>query len=430
MYEEPVSPLTRLWYGVRKKTADTVGRQAVGFVRGRVAGMALIDAEGHSVVEAGQIIDDEVIARAEDAEILGSLVASVIIAQAQDFTEKAAEHLGRTAAGRELWAEGTAGEYAKALNYTGYVTADDVTDIRGNVIVPADKRIDETDVQAARAAGQLSALLFSVQQGGSGQGSRKRSRKASSEQLPRMQNAFIEDIPDSDFIGEIVASQASDAQLPEDMPMKEPSAEAESARTAPITPVRRSVPLVTRPPAGKEQGDGLVVDTVTPRYGKQAEAGPLVVLRRAALEDAPELARLQWDASVEDVALSSYGFNQFAAEFKMFLREAISRDEWTIWVAENETERRLVGSIYLHAVLNMPQMGLSKRRHGFIAHIYVEPGYREKEVGQNLMDAVLRSAQEQGLSFLIAMPGRRSVALLQRAGFAASQEAMIYRFRK
>ena len=68
MYEEPVSPLTRLWYGVRKKTVDTVGRQAVGFVRGRVAGMTLIDAEGNTVVEAGQVIDDDVIARAEEAE--------------------------------------------------------------------------------------------------------------------------------------------------------------------------------------------------------------------------------------------------------------------------------------------------------------------------------------------------------------------------
>ena len=128
--------------------------------------------------------------------------------------------------------------------------------------------------------------------------------------------------------------------------------------------------------------------------------------------------------------MSSYGFNSYATEFKMFLREAINRDEWTIWVAEDETERRLVGSIYLHAVLNMPQMGLSKRRHGFIAHVYVEPEYRDSAVGQNLMDAVLRSAQEQGLSFLIAMPGRRSVELLQRTGFTTSQEAMIYRFRK
>src|SRR5579884_1309126 len=242
MYEEPVSPLTRLWYGVRKKTADTVGRQAVGFVRGRVAGMSLIDAEGSSVVEAGQVVDDEVIARAEEADILGSLVASVIIGQAQDLTEKAAGHLGRTAIGQQLWAEGTAGEYAEALNYTGYVTADDVTDIRGNIIVPADKRIDETDIQAARAAGQLPALLFAVKQGGSGRGSGKRSPKTSSDRLPRMQNAFVEDIPDSDFIGEVVASQAPDAPPSPDMSTWEPPAEAEAVRTASVTPVRRSVP--------------------------------------------------------------------------------------------------------------------------------------------------------------------------------------------
>src|SRR5579884_3963554 len=271
MYEEPVSPLTRLWYGVRKKTADTVGRQAVGFVRGRVAGMSLIDAEGSSVVEAGQVVDDEVIARAEEA----------------------AGHLGRTAIGQQLWAEGTAGEYAEALNYTGYVTADDVTDIRGNVIVPADKKIDETDIQAARAAGQLSALLYSVKQGGPGRSASK--KKSSAGRLPRMhKNEFVEDIPDSELIGEIAPPpteagkpavraresgrppQAPPTRPPSDLPVWEPPKElegaplasappapSEAARPATVTPVRRSVPLVTRPPAKKEDGDGFAVEMVT-----------------------------------------------------------------------------------------------------------------------------------------------------------------------
>lgn len=405
MYEEPVSPLTRFWHGIRKKTADTVGRQAVGFVRGRVAGTTLVDGTGNVVVEAGQLIDDEVITRAEEAEILGALAASAIMAQAQDLQEKASDHFGKTAQGRENWALNTAEAYAEARHYLGYVTGVDVTDIRGEIVIPAGKKLEEDDIRAAREADQLAALIYSVQQGEAVVTTRK----------PQVKSSETAHRQPSSSDTEASSALDLDALLP-----------------SPPPAARKPLPVIRREPkpeaAGTETSESITLESVTPRYrSRAAEQEEPVWIRVATLDDAPELVRLQWDSSMEEVNISTYGFNQYAAEFKMFLRQALHH-EWTIFAAELESENRLVGSIYLNSLLNMPQMGQTRRRYGFIAHIYVEPDYRQGDVSNNLVNAMFRTAEDQGLNFLIAMPGRYSAGLLQRAGFTSSTEAMIYRF--
>lgn len=166
MPNDATGPLSRLWQGLRKKTSDAVGRQAIGYMRGKIAGSTVTDDAGNVLVDAGHVIDDDVIARAEAAGKLGALASAAAVAQTQDLKEKATEHFEQTPQGRENWALETAEAYAEARRYRGYIAGVDVTNIRGEVIIPAGKQLDEDDIRAAREADQLAALAFSAEQGG------------------------------------------------------------------------------------------------------------------------------------------------------------------------------------------------------------------------------------------------------------------------
>jgi len=166
MAEGPKNPLGRFWQNLRQKTTNAVGRQAAALARGKVAGRAVTDDAGQVLVDAGHVIDDAAIARAEAAGKLADLAAAAMTAQVQDLKEQAAGQYHRTDEGRESWALGTMEAYAQARGYIGYLAGLDVTDIRGNVIVPAGKKIEDADVRAVREADQLAALIFSAQQGG------------------------------------------------------------------------------------------------------------------------------------------------------------------------------------------------------------------------------------------------------------------------
>src|SRR5579884_370121 len=166
MAEEPKNSLGRLWQSMRQKTAEAVGRQAAALARGKVAGKTVTDDAGNILVDAGHVIDDAVLARAEAAGKLAEVAAAAMTAQVQDLKEQAAGQYSRTDEGREAWALGTMEAYAQARRYIGYIAGVEVTDIRGNVIVPAGKKIEDEDVRAVREADQLSALIFSAEQGG------------------------------------------------------------------------------------------------------------------------------------------------------------------------------------------------------------------------------------------------------------------------
>lgn len=150
---------------IREKAGETVARQEAAFVRGKIAGTMVQDDEGAIIVDAGHFIDEAAIARAERAGKLGALVMSAGTAQVQDLREKASDTLGNTQDGREARNLDSVDENREAMTYVGRYTGVDVTDIRGNVVVPAGKKIGAEDVHKAREAGLLSALIYSGKQG-------------------------------------------------------------------------------------------------------------------------------------------------------------------------------------------------------------------------------------------------------------------------
>ena len=166
MADDPGKHGVSLWDRFRNRAADVVAQQSAGLVRGRIAGHDVHDDAGNLIVGAGRVIDDLAIERATDAGKMPALVAAAASAQGQDIKEKLQGEYDRTPDGQERRSLADSDEYLEARGYIRYVAAVEVTDIRGAVLVPAGKVIEDEDVRRAREAGQLAALIYSAQQSG------------------------------------------------------------------------------------------------------------------------------------------------------------------------------------------------------------------------------------------------------------------------
>lgn len=159
--------ISRIWSNMCHKTTEAIAQQEAAWIRGKVAGKPVCDEGGNLLVDAGHPIDAEVIARAKASGKLSALVAAAMTAQAQDLKEKFGEHYSRSPEGQEARALQSADAVVEARRYLGRVLEMDVTDLRGNVIVPAGKPIEQEDIRAAREADQLSALIMAAEQASS-----------------------------------------------------------------------------------------------------------------------------------------------------------------------------------------------------------------------------------------------------------------------
>lgn len=150
--------------GLKKKAGDAVESHEIAMVRGKSAAKTVLTDAGDVIVDAGHPIDDDAIEMARRAGKLNALVASAVSSQAQDFRERTRAAYAATPEGTEARSMASSEQYLEARHYIGYVAAVDVTDIRGNIIVPAGTKIDDEYVRSARDAEQLGSLIYSAQQ--------------------------------------------------------------------------------------------------------------------------------------------------------------------------------------------------------------------------------------------------------------------------
>lgn len=157
--------LDRLQEQVRKAQSavqTTLEREQAAFVLGKVAGRTVMDKNGEIIVESGRVIEQATVERALACGMLTALVSSVAAAGLQDLQERIADVRAATPDGAEERALDSADDYARARLCVGKRAGLDVTDIRGNVLVPRGTQIREADIRAAREAGLLNALIHSA----------------------------------------------------------------------------------------------------------------------------------------------------------------------------------------------------------------------------------------------------------------------------
>lgn len=156
--------LAHWWKGLWSKASGAIEDQQEGFVRGKIAGVAVTDEAGNTLVQAGQRIDDQVLAKARAAGKISALASSVVQAKAQDARETVQTHYAKTENAKEARLLESVEDYREATRYLGRTMPQDVTDIRGNIVVSSGKTLDREDVDRAREMGQLAALVAVAEQ--------------------------------------------------------------------------------------------------------------------------------------------------------------------------------------------------------------------------------------------------------------------------
>ena len=164
MAHDETSGLAHWWHHLKDKASQAVADQEAAFARGKIAGSAVTDDAGELLVDAGQRIDEAVIERARQAGKIGALARAAVAAQTQDLKESVQTHYSRTESGQEARLLDSVEEFRAARAYLGRTLTIDVTDIRGNSVVPAGKTLDDEDIRRARDAGLLGALLVAAEQ--------------------------------------------------------------------------------------------------------------------------------------------------------------------------------------------------------------------------------------------------------------------------
>ena len=103
-----------------------------------------------------------------------------------------------------------------------------------------------------------------------------------------------------------------------------------------------------------------------------------------------------------------------------FARESGRRITWLA-----EAAGRPVGMMNLAIFERMPRPGHEPSRWGYLGNAFILEAYRSQGIGTQLLNAVLRYADENDLARVVLSPSDRSVPFYQRAGFGPADSLML-----
>ncbi|HEX5723899.1 MAG TPA: GNAT family N-acetyltransferase [Longimicrobiaceae bacterium] len=144
---------------------------------------------------------------------------------------------------------------------------------------------------------------------------------------------------------------------------------------------------------------------------------PLTVIRAAAPEDAPVLARLRYEFRRElgEVVEAE---SAFVERCTAWMAERLGpAGAWRCWVAEREGE--IVGTAWVQWIEKIPNPVDEAEHHAYITNCYVRPAARGGGIGSGLLEAALAWCRDEGVDAVILWPSARSRSLYLRHGFAA-----------
>jgi hypothetical protein len=116
---------------------------------------------------------------------LGALASAVAKGVAQDLTETTRQRLGALPENQENRSIEDLDDYLAARACIGKVVGVNVSDVRGNILIPAGTALQDEHVRLTREAGQLGALLYAVSQPFEGTQSAARGPQKSEEYTPK-----------------------------------------------------------------------------------------------------------------------------------------------------------------------------------------------------------------------------------------------------
>jgi GNAT superfamily N-acetyltransferase len=148
-------------------------------------------------------------------------------------------------------------------------------------------------------------------------------------------------------------------------------------------------------------------------------------IRAATLGDIEELARLRWQLYTEYEPDIAETLDRYRERFIAFARDALGRDDWRAWVAEEAG--RLVAAMWLHTVPRVPAPGRADPSPiGYLTNVYVESTHRGHGLGSEMLRGVLEHCASAGFELVVTWPADPSYAFYERAGFTRLPDPVVH----
>jgi GNAT superfamily N-acetyltransferase len=148
-------------------------------------------------------------------------------------------------------------------------------------------------------------------------------------------------------------------------------------------------------------------------------------IRAADLDDIPELARLRWQLYTEREAHDE-PFEMYVARFAAFARDALARDDWRAWCAEEDD--RLVAAMWLHTVPRVPAPGHgAPRPMAYLTNMYVEPEHRSHGLGSRMLQVLVEHCTTGGFELVLTFPADDAYGFYERNGFTRPADPVMHR---
>jgi GNAT superfamily N-acetyltransferase len=148
-------------------------------------------------------------------------------------------------------------------------------------------------------------------------------------------------------------------------------------------------------------------------------------IRPATAADIPELARLRWQLYTERETHDE-PFDDYAERFTVFAGDALARDDWRAWSAEQDD--RLVAAMWLHTVPRVPAPGHgAPRPMGYLTNMYVEPEHRSHGLGSRMLHMVVEHCTTGGFELMLTFPADDAYGFYERNGFTRPPDPVVHR---
>lgn len=150
-------------------------------------------------------------------------------------------------------------------------------------------------------------------------------------------------------------------------------------------------------------------------------------IRLAEATDIKQLIRMRWDFTIEydeDKKIEQTLFNDFEMECQSFLENALSGNQWFIWVAEDNG--KIVSHIYIELIHKVPRPGRVTHPFAYMTNVYTNKEYRGKGIGSQLLSVVNEWTQEKRYEFIIVWPSNDSINYYKKNGYIHCTEPMEY----
>lgn len=126
-------------------------------------------------------------------------------------------------------------------------------------------------------------------------------------------------------------------------------------------------------------------------------------IRFAEVKDIKQLIRMRFDFTIEhDESKKNESFDGFEKECQSFLEDVLKKNQWFIWVAEDNG--KIVSHIYIELIQKVPRPGRITHPFAYMTNVYTVPEYRNKGVGSKLLNSISKWIKENNYEFVIVWP--------------------------